>query len=86
MPPTVPAATNTALSGLRNLVQAQPDLDLVGEAGDGLLALELIKEQKPDVAVVDISMPDLNGLSVARRISQVLPSVLIIALTKIAPT
>jgi DNA-binding NarL/FixJ family response regulator len=69
------------LSGLRSLIQAQSDLELVGEASDGLLALELIKEQKPDVAVVDISMPDLNGLSVARRIAQVLPSVQIIALT-----
>src|SRR5215470_15474383 len=69
------------LNGLRSLIQAQPDLELVGEASDGLLALEVIKEQKPDVAVVDISMPDLNGLSVARRITQVLPSVQIIALT-----
>jgi DNA-binding NarL/FixJ family response regulator len=69
------------LSGLRTLVQAQPDLELVGEASDGLLALEVIKEQKPDIAVLDISMPDLNGLSVARRISQILPSVQIIALT-----
>jgi DNA-binding NarL/FixJ family response regulator len=70
------------LSGLRSLIQAQPDLELVGEATDGLLALELIKEQKPDVAVVDISMPDLNGLKVAQRVSQFLPSIRLIALTQ----
>jgi DNA-binding NarL/FixJ family response regulator len=70
------------LSGLRGLIQAQPDLELVGEATDGLLALEMIKEQKPDVAVVDISMPDLNGLKVAQRVSQFLPSIRLIALTQ----
>jgi DNA-binding NarL/FixJ family response regulator len=70
------------LSGLRSLIQAQPDLELVGEATDGLLALEMIKEQKPDVAVVDISMPDLNGLKVAQRVSQFLPSIRLIALTQ----
>jgi DNA-binding NarL/FixJ family response regulator len=70
------------LSGLRSLIQAQVDLELVGEATDGLLALEMIKQQKPDVAVVDISMPDLNGLKVAQRVSQFLPSVRLIALTQ----
>jgi CheY-like chemotaxis protein len=69
------------LNGLRNLIQAQPDLELVGEASDGLLALELIKQQKPDVAILDISMPTLSGLNVARRVSHVVPSVRFIALT-----
>jgi DNA-binding NarL/FixJ family response regulator len=70
------------LSGLRGLIQGEPDFELVGEASDGLLALEMIKEQKPDIAVVDISMPELNGLSVAKRILQVAPSVQMIALTQ----
>jgi CheY-like chemotaxis protein len=69
------------LSGLRSLIQAQPDLELVGEASDGLFALELIKEQKPDIAVLDISMPNVSGLNVARRLSHSLPSVRFIALT-----
>jgi DNA-binding NarL/FixJ family response regulator len=70
------------LSGLRGLIQGEPDLELVGEASDGLLALELIREKMPDIAVVDISMPELNGLSVAKRILQVAPSVQLIALTQ----
>ena len=70
------------LSGLRVLIQAQPDLELVGEASNGLLALEAIKEHKPDIAVIDISMPDLNGVSLARRVSQVLPDVRLLALTQ----
>src|SRR5262249_1943867 len=70
------------LSGLRSLIQAQPDLEFVGDASDGLLALEMIKEQKPDIAVVDICMPNLSGLNVARRVSDVLPSVRLIALTQ----
>jgi DNA-binding NarL/FixJ family response regulator len=70
------------LSGLRGIIQGEPDFELVGEAADGLLALEMIREQKPDIAVVDISMPELNGLSVAKRILQVAPSVQMIALTQ----
>jgi YesN/AraC family two-component response regulator len=50
------------LSGLRNLIQAERDFELVGDASNGLAALKVIREQQPDVAVIDISMPDLNGI------------------------
>jgi DNA-binding NarL/FixJ family response regulator len=50
--------------GLRVLIQGSPDFALIGEAGDGHEALKLIGEQNPDIAVLDIAMPGLNGLEV----------------------
>lgn len=69
------------LNGLRNLVQAEATLDLVGEASSGTGALNLIRETRPDVAVVDISMPELNGVALARRLADEMPSVRILVLT-----
>src|SRR5262249_36739619 len=69
------------LNGLRNLVQAQDDLDLVGEASSGISALNLIRSTSPDVAVVDISMPDLNGIALTRRLAGEMPSVQVLVLT-----
>lgn len=69
------------LAGLRNLIEAESDLDLVGEATSGLAALKLIRELLPDVAVVDISMPGLNGIVLARRIAEECPSVRVLVLT-----
>lgn len=69
------------LAGLRNLIEAESDLDLVGEATSGLAALKLIRETLPDVAVVDISMPGLNGIVLARRIAEECPSVRALVLT-----
>jgi len=69
------------LSGLRSLVSAESDLDLVGEATTGAQALKVIREQKPDVAVIDISMPELNGIVLSRRIGSEVPSVRILILT-----
>jgi DNA-binding NarL/FixJ family response regulator len=58
------------LTGLRRLVEAESDLEIAGAASDGAAALKLIREQKPDVAVLDISMPELNGIVVARRLTE----------------
>jgi DNA-binding NarL/FixJ family response regulator len=69
------------LNGLRNLIQAEDDLDLVGEASTGLAALKVIREQRPDVAVVDISMPELNGIMLSRRIAEEMPSIRLLVLT-----
>jgi DNA-binding NarL/FixJ family response regulator len=69
------------LNGLRNLIQAEDDLDLVGEASTGLAALKVIREQRPDVAVVDISMPELNGIMLSRRIAEEIPSIRFLVLT-----
>jgi len=69
------------LNGLRSLILAEHDFELVGEAVSGLEALKLVREKKPDVAVIDISMPGLNGISLSRRIMQETPSVRVLVLT-----
>ncbi len=69
------------LAGLRNLIEAEANLELVGEAASGLAALKLIREKLPDVAVVDISMPELNGIVLARRLAEECPAVRILVLT-----
>ena len=69
------------LAGLRNLIEAEPDFELVGEATNGAAALKLIREQRPDVAILDISMPEMNGIMVARKLAEELPQVKLMVLT-----
>ncbi len=69
------------LNGVRELIQAEQDLDLVGEASSGLGALKVIREKQPDIAVVDISMPEMNGILLGRRLAAEMPAVSILALT-----
>jgi DNA-binding NarL/FixJ family response regulator len=54
--------------GLRAVLAREPDLELVGEAGDGREALRVAEAAKPDVAVLDLAMPLLNGLDAARQL------------------
>jgi DNA-binding NarL/FixJ family response regulator len=56
--------------GLRALLAAEDDIEIVGEADNGRHALELVKERVPDVVVMDIAMPVLNGLEATRQITQ----------------
>ena len=67
--------------GLRMLLEDEPDFDVIGEAADGVQALELINELQPEIAVLDISMPGLNGIEVAERISASCPETRIVALS-----
>jgi DNA-binding NarL/FixJ family response regulator len=69
------------LAGLRNLIEAQADLELVGQAATGDLALKMIQEKLPHVAVVDISMPGISGIAVARLLAESCPSVRVLVLT-----
>jgi DNA-binding NarL/FixJ family response regulator len=69
------------LDGLRNLIRAEPDFELVGEAASGLSALKIIREQHPDVAVLDISMPELNGIVLSRRLAGEMPALRLLVLT-----
>ena len=68
-------------SGLRMLLDDQPDLTIAGEAGTGAQALSLATELKPDVAVMDITLPDISGIDVTRRIKAAVPQVAVGALT-----
>ena len=54
--------------GLRQVIESDSRFALVGETGDGEAALKLIQEKKPDVAVLDVNLPGLTGLEVARRL------------------
>ncbi len=67
--------------GLRALLEREPDIEIVGEAADGLEALRLIKDIRPDIVVMDITMPGLNGLEVLRRVRQRLPEVRVLMLS-----
>ena len=69
------------LDGLRNLIRAERDFELVGEAASGLSALKIVREQRPDVAVLDISMPELNGIVLSRRLNGEMPALRLLVLT-----
>jgi len=67
--------------GLSRLLEAQPDLKIVGHAEDGRQAVELAMRLRPDVIVMDVSMPELNGIEATRRILAELPDTRIIGLS-----
>ena len=69
------------LAGLRNLIEAEADFELVGEGTSGQSALKMIREKLPHVAIVDISMPEINGIALARRLAEECPSVRVLILT-----
>jgi len=68
-------------TGLRMLLESCEDMVIIGEAGSGDEALRLTKQFKPDVVVMDLTLPDISGIEVTRRILQDQPQVYIIALT-----
>jgi two-component system response regulator NreC len=67
--------------GVRILLEAQPDIEVVGEAADGQEALARVRELQPDIVLIDIAMPNLNGLEATRAIKRDYPNVQTIALT-----
>ncbi len=67
--------------GLRALLEAQPGWEVCGEAGDGREAINKAKQLKPDIVILDISMPGLNGLDAARQILKGVPSAKVLILT-----
>ena len=67
--------------GLRSLLEAEPDFSVVGEAGDGLEAAQLVERLRPDVLVLDLMMPGLNGLEVTRQVGQRSPRTHVVILS-----
>jgi DNA-binding NarL/FixJ family response regulator len=74
----------TIRQALKLLIDAQPELEVVGEAADGAAAVAAAERLHPDVAVLDISMPKMNGLAAAREIAARAPSTAVVALTRYA--
>jgi signal transduction histidine kinase/CheY-like chemotaxis protein len=70
--------------GLRGFLEKEPGFEIVGEAANGLEAVHLTNEVKPDVAIIDINMPLMNGIEATREIKRSLPEVKVIGLTAYA--
>jgi len=67
--------------GTRNLLEREADMEVVGEAGDGEEAVRLADQLKPDVAIIDINMPKMNGIEATKQIKASLPGTAILILT-----
>ncbi len=67
--------------GFKMILSAQPDMEIVGEAGNGREAVELAEQLRPDVLVMDVAMPELNGIEATRRVASSLPHSRVLALS-----
>jgi DNA-binding NarL/FixJ family response regulator len=67
--------------GFKMILAAQPDMEIVGEAGNGREALDLAGQLQPDVIVMDVAMPELNGIEATRRVADVSPRSRVLALS-----
>jgi DNA-binding NarL/FixJ family response regulator len=67
--------------GFRMILQAQADMEVVGEASNGREAVEQAAKLQPDIAVIDVSMPELNGIEATRRIADTSPRTRVLALS-----
>ena len=67
--------------GTRRLLESQDDFEVVGEASDGVEAVELAKKYKPEIVIMDVSMPRLNGIEATKQIKALYPNMAILVLT-----
>ncbi len=72
----------TVRQGLRLLIDAQADMEVIGEVGDGRAAVQRAKSLNPTVVVVDVSMPEMNGLSAMRALHEASPNLAVVVLTR----
>lgn len=68
-------------SGLRMLLEAQSDIRIVGEAESGAEAVRKVMSLKPDIVLMDVQMPDMNGIEATREIKKIVPETAVLALT-----
>lgn len=68
-------------NGFRRIMDSQSDMEVVGEASNGKQAVEMTQQLNPDVAILDVTMPELNGIEAARQILKLMPRVKILALS-----
>ena len=67
--------------GFKMILDAQPDMEIVGEAGNGREAIELAERFRPDIIVMDVAMPELNGIEATRRLASSTPHARVLALS-----
>ena len=67
--------------GLRSLIDGLPDMEVIGEASNGREAVQVAVQKRPDVVVMDVNMPDLNGIEATRQLLKELPDVKVIGLS-----
>ena len=68
---------------ISSMLEAQPEFEVIGEASDGLEALQRAEELKPDVIVLDIGLPKLNGIETGERLCQLVPRAKVLFLTQL---
>ena len=67
--------------GFRMILEAQPDMQIVGQAGNGREAVEQAEKLHPDIVIMDVAMPELNGIEATRRLSELSPRTRVLALS-----
>jgi len=67
---------------LRTVLQANPDWEICGEAADGVSAVEMFKELRPNIVILDFQMPGINGIETARRMAEIAPAVPVVLFTQ----
>jgi DNA-binding NarL/FixJ family response regulator len=67
--------------GLRGLLEGEPDMEVVGETESGREVLDLIQKLSPDVVIMDVAMPDLNGVDATRKVTKTAPAIRVLALS-----
>src|SRR5690348_9579819 len=70
--------------GLRTVLQREPDLSVVGEASDGIGALQLVERLRPSLLILDVRMPGKSGLEVAREVARISPETRVLVLSMYA--
>ena len=67
--------------GTRQLLEHEPDIEVVGEASNGAEAVELVSKLEPDIVIIDVAMPGMNGIEATKKIKEILPGTKILVLT-----